>query len=582
MKKTEEMVNILSRVRWDRSVHMIHRSGTQTDRYQVVFVDEPTKYEYRSPGMEGNRDGMSEKKKLMKQEQEYQRLSDMSLQKSNALVSAKYNASLLENQIMALALARIEVQYSDESGESSLEAKLYPWELKKLVSDEAHISRDLAVMGKRLPGHTMFLEDGHGNWKAFSMCPNADYQNGVLTIKFNEELKKHILGLETRGFYSVAQLPVLLNVKKAASFRLYELLNKEVYRCRPDVNNGFIDVVYNISELRFMIGVANNDDTRVKNVMSTQGKRIDWDALYNALDRKDKKYEKWYDFSRYILKPAQEELNQTSDIWFEYDCVRVAGKASSVVFHVKRNTPAPNTIEKKKALEETNKIRYKKLLTEWAGHHGITEDDILHLLDLSNNNEEAVRYAMQIADRMGELATIRESAEHYIEIGISIVESAAIGASISDVISLYQNYVDHNGLSAKSINMLLSKAEYQAHKVERAIQMADKASETQPIKNYMGWLIRCIENDWTETVVVEGSSENAEVVVEVIKNVKEERGTLAEKIWKRYKQSQDFYLFERLLADNGVTLEQAEIAYSCEELAQAFVDVKNGRVPSIL
>ena len=118
-------------------------------------------------------------------------LQNLSLVKSNEMISAKYRSTLLENQIMAIALTRIEVNAKDK--DSPLEARLYPGELKRLISDKSHIYRDLKALSKTITGHTMFIEDNKGNFKAFSVVPNADYQDGVFIIKFNNELKEHIL-----------------------------------------------------------------------------------------------------------------------------------------------------------------------------------------------------------------------------------------------------------------------------------------------------------------------------------------------------------------------------------------------------
>ena len=148
----------------------------------------------------------------------------------------------------------------------------------------------------------MFLEDGNGNFKAFSIIPNAEYVDGIFTIKFNNELKSHVLGLEKN--YTSLELSVMTDFKKNSSFRLYEGLKKEAYKI-PKGEGCYTQAEYNISELRFIIGLANSDDQMVKNAMATMGRVIDWDKLYEKLDKKDKKYEEWRDFQRRVIKPAQ-------------------------------------------------------------------------------------------------------------------------------------------------------------------------------------------------------------------------------------------------------------------------------------
>ena len=108
-----------------------------------------------------------------------------------------------------------------------------------------------------------------------------------------------------------------------------------------------MQVEYNISELRFIIGLANSDDQAVKNAMANMGKNIDWDELFEKLDKKDKKYEEWRDFQRRILKPAQEELKEKSDIRFEYKGIREGRKTKKLLFTIYRNIPKnPEIINK--------------------------------------------------------------------------------------------------------------------------------------------------------------------------------------------------------------------------------------------
>jgi len=161
--------------------------------------------------------------------QSYEPLQNLSLKKSNEMVSAKYKSTLLENQVMAIALTRIEVNSSDEK--APLSAKLYPGELKRLIGDPAHIYRTLKTVSKTMVGHTMFMEDNKGNFKAHAIVTDATYESGVFTVKFNENLRDHILGLERN--YTTLELSVLTDFKKNSSFRIYELLKKEFYKSDP-------------------------------------------------------------------------------------------------------------------------------------------------------------------------------------------------------------------------------------------------------------------------------------------------------------------------------------------------------------
>ena len=435
-------------------------------------------------------------------------LNNLSVRKSNDFISAKYKSTLLENQVMAIALTRIEV--NAKAQDYPLEARLYPGELKKLVSDPAHIYRDLKKLAKTITGHIMFLEDGAGNFKAFSVVPNAEYIDGVFTIKFNNELRSHILGLEKN--YTNMELAVMTDFKRNTSFRLYEVLKKEAYKIPKSPKGAFVQVEYNISELRFIIGLANSDDQGVKNAMANMGKRIDWDELFDKLDKKDKKYEEWRDFQRRVIKPAQEELEEKSDIRFEYEGIREGRKTKRIIFTIFNNTPKnPTIIDERKMLLDANSVQDRQL-----------------------------------------------------EMPLDVYPE------------LYEDFVGHNHLDKEDITLLIKKAGGSEAKVRRAIEMADKQDN---ISNYMGWLIRCIEEDYMQVETVSGSVEKAKIAQEIKATVEENKKNrkIQEAVWNKTKTKEDFINFATMLLDNGLSLEQLEAVYTCEEMVQMYADWKVGR-----
>lgn len=440
-------------------------------------------------------------------------LNSLSLRKSNDFISAKYKSTLLENQVMAIALTKIEVDAKDK--DAPLQAKLYPGDLKKLVSDPAHIYRDLKKLAKTITGHTMFLEDGKGNFKAFSVVPNADYIDGVFIIKFNNELRDHVLGLTSS--YTNLELAVMTDFKRNTSFRLYEVLKKDAYKI-PKNNSSeddpSVQVEYNISELRFIIGLANSDDQMVKNAMANMGKDIDWDDLYDKLDKKDKKYEEWRDFQRRILKPAQEELAEKSDIKFDYEGLREGRKTKRILFTIYRNIPSNlEIIDERQRIIEENAVPFRQLEMPY--------------------------------DTFPEL---------------------------------YEELIGHNDLCKEDITLLLKKADYNPDRVRDAVKMADQASNNSFINNYMGWLIKCLEEGWKDKGVVEGSSNQAAVVTAVMDEYKKaDKEGLAKKSWYRIKSKPEFVEFKEAIEEEGMDIEQMEVIYTCQELTKAYTDFRLGK-----
>ena len=199
----------------------------------------------------------------------------------------------------------------------------------------------------------MFLEDGKGNFKAFSVVPNADYQDGVFIIKFNHVLKDHLLGLDKN--FTTLELSMMTNFTRNSSFRIYELLKKDLFRSKPSVNAGRVDVEYNLFEFRFLIGIANSDNAHVQNRIKDM-KKIDWEELYHVLEKNggpnDIKFKQVERLQRECIKPAQEELERKSDIRFEYELVRIGRPYKKIVFHIYPNCP----------------LLYRRALQLWRHH----------------------------------------------------------------------------------------------------------------------------------------------------------------------------------------------------------------------
>lgn len=441
-------------------------------------------------------------------------LQELSVRKSNEMVSAKYKSTLLENQIMTIALTRIEERARDEN--APLMATLYPGELKRIIGDPSHIYRTLKTVSKTMVGHTMFLEDRQGNFHAYAIVTDAEYQDGAFRVKFNESLRNHILGLEKN--YTTYELSVLTDFKSNSSFRLYELLKKEIYKSRKNVNNGRVDVEYRLSELRFMIGLANSDDAGVKNAMGRMGEDIDWDALYDLLDKKDKKYEAWKDMRRYVIEPAQIELEEKSNIRFDFDAYRSGRRIDRIVFHVYPNVPRNQDIlDERQVLIEKQKNRqleiprdlpkYQPLYAEFTGHNGLTEEDIDLLLQKANGDPEQVRSAILLCDKQ------------------------------------------------------------------------------ESVQNYMGWLIRCIERNYTTTETALGSKQTAEITHTMRKEMTEQADNLAAVFWKRTKErnGEKFQAFVQMLSEHGLTLELFEEACSGNaECGERYIAWTKGKLKSVL
>ena len=338
-------------------------------------------------------------------------LERLAYTKSNQLVSAKFKSSLLENQLVAIALTRIEANARDEK--PTLKARLYPGELKRLIGDPTHVYTRLKRVSKNMTGHSIVLEDGMGNFKAFAVVTNADYIDGILEITLNDELRPHILGLEKR--FTTLDLSVMTSFRRDSSFRLYEIFKSHIYKSNSRINEGMVEIEYSIAELRFTIGLCNADDESIRALRIRMGADIDWDYLYEKLDERAKIYKRWSEFERNVLKPAQDELKELADIRFEYRPLREGRSMSRIRFYLYPNKPLTNVVDEKQAfLNERKRIgrqnelprdlpQFEHVYTRFVGHNDLTAEDIDMLLKKASLDDSAVISAIELADKQAEI-----------------------------------------------------------------------------------------------------------------------------------------------------------------------------------
>lgn len=333
------------------------------------------------------------------------------IQKANNLITAKYRSTLKENMIVSIGISRMY-----ETAEGKMVAKIYPRELKRIIGKEndRNIYTQLKEIAKLIVGHTMVIENGR-NFKVFNLVSDATYEDGVFTLIFNDTAKPLLCNLRTN--YTTLNLLTLVTFKSNATYKLYEIFSKERYKIREDGpregNEPYVLVRYNISELKFMISLANVEEDRIQKEIAKAKKTsdIDWDRLYDmALE---KSYEKWSNFRDKVLKVAQKEMKEKTEIRFEYKGI-TKGRLGyrEVEFKIFRNIPEraiKDYEEKERILKEGHQYSlfeyaHRELLEKYAGHNGLTVEDLQLLIETAHEDEELVEKSIRMADLQGYVA----------------------------------------------------------------------------------------------------------------------------------------------------------------------------------
>lgn len=134
--------------------------------------------------------------------------------------------------------------------------------------------------------------------------------SGIVELEFSPKLKPYMLKLNS--MFTQYKLANILSMKSKYSSRIYEIL-----KCNEFKKQGFIEI--EILELRRLLKAENI-------------------------------YPLYADFKRYIIIRTQKELKKLTDIWFEFEEIKIGRKVTSIKFYI-----YSNKLEKNKEVKDPKK-----------------------------------------------------------------------------------------------------------------------------------------------------------------------------------------------------------------------------------
>lgn len=319
---------------------------------------------------------------------------NLTCKKSNFLISSMYRSSLLENKMLALALA---TAYDD--GERIISRLSVP-ELKIILNKNTgkkisgSFYTQLKSVADEMTGRKIFVENKDKNAFLFvNLVNSASYADGIFTIKFDSDLKDYILNLQ--GNYTNLDIAVLMSFEKMYSYRLYELLKSKAYSFSKRTKE--YQASFGISELKLILGVVDTGSEAVNRALKKNNP--DYDHIVNDVS-KNKNFNVWSDFQKRVIAPAVSEINEKSDICVEYDVVRegLGGKIVKIIFSFRKKDvfDIPKSYKK---IDEVKKKAENELIEQLKAYidEPLTKKDYKVLLDAANNNVEKIKKAYDLA-----------------------------------------------------------------------------------------------------------------------------------------------------------------------------------------
>ncbi len=471
--------------------------------------------------------------------------------KSNNLVSSKHYTTLTENKIISLALSRIYDQI--QKGDESLKAKLYPTELLGYVSSQKHIYTRLKKLADKLLSHTLFLEDGMGNFRAINLIAEARYENSEFSLEFTPAMKEFLIVDERYTKYS---LSYLLSFSSNSSFRIYELLRSQIFRMEAPTD--ILVVEYGVNELKFMIGLVDTDDKEVQELIVNNRENVDWDDIYEGLPKEKRKYDEWFELKRNILVKAKEELEAKSDIKFEFEPIKYKRRVVKIRFYVERNNPTQANRREIQLLESYNKEK-TKTNRQLAFPRDVPQYEYLYKRYVGVDSIGPVEIDLFLKDANGDEKKVEAAIE-------AEINSNNIDDPIGWIRSAIKNNYTFSSKKKKTTNEFndFPQREYDFDELEKTLL---KASYRE-VKENNDVVIEKPQQQTIEVVIEEPQQQTIDVVIE-----EPQQQTIEEK-FEAIKKEKAWKIYLKQLEKTKITEDKLFLLFTVDEIVSMYEEWK--------
>lgn len=261
--------------------------------------------------------------------------------KSNYIIEASYKLNLQEQKIIYLLTTKIEKDDTDFKPYKFTQVELNKALGKNLTLKELCDCIDILKKKElKIKKENSLLNTG---W----LSSSEYFKNGIIELEFSPKLKPYLLQLKER--FTKLLLSQMMCFDSQYSCRIYELLKQ----------------YENVGERTLSINLLRD----MFLIQPTQ-------------------YRRYNDFKRKVILKAHEEINQKSDIWFDFEEIKTGRKVTSIKFiiHSKAKDEISMTSE---TIEEINikNIQAVKFIIE----EDITALEARKILDAAVGDLEKIK-----------------------------------------------------------------------------------------------------------------------------------------------------------------------------------------------
>lgn len=290
--------------------------------------------------------------------------------KSNALIESKYHLSVREQKFL--------IYLASLCSKNDLD---YPYTTVKIKDIERALKNDskakwgsiyevVREIVEEINQKPLFLKKPNGSWRLINWFSEieADTEKGIVIFELTRGIKEQLIQLGK--LYTKYHFVNILALSGGYSIRIYELLKLNQFRNK---------VTYDLGYFRELIGVSFFDKKEKK-----------W--IY--------KYPEYKALKRSIIKYADKELREHTDIYFELKEHREGRKVKSLTFYVFKNIPKKKSNQTeifvdKTVKEEVPSDKYLYTETILNGFYGLGMDKnsakSFYIDGFSNIKDEDIR-----------------------------------------------------------------------------------------------------------------------------------------------------------------------------------------------
>lgn len=284
-----------------------------------------------------------------------------------SIVEARYNLDRRQNDIMDIAFGMIDDQIDKK------EYSIRVADVKEYynIEDKSHAYRFLKQAVESLEGKGFKLKKDENTsifypwFSKITYVRAKDEENSHIDFKMDDDLKRMIVESRRGAYYSIRYA---INLSNKYAKRLYYLFQdrKNWNLKNPDMETGV-----------FTIAI---------------------DELLRMLDC-PKSY-KYTDFKRYVIRPSMEQINGSTDIYFEYEENKGKLKSGqkgvlSLTFHVTQLNPNSKIVADSTFYEITSQhVEIRK-----RGYQDTEVRDILSMARKFNRDDRFIEEALDVVDQ---------------------------------------------------------------------------------------------------------------------------------------------------------------------------------------